>query len=65
MGGGGGGGGQDPQMYRQKKENNVGAYYGTDMRERALQKYMYFQVSKYICIHYTINAVVWHYKITV
>ena len=32
------------------------------MRERAPQKYMYFQVSKYICIH-TINAVVWHYKL--
>ena len=30
------------------------------MREWAPQKYMYFQVSKYICIHnYTINAVVY------
>ena len=32
------------------------------MRERAPQKYMYFQVSNCICIHNTINAVVWHYK---
>ena len=33
------------------------------MRERAPQKYMYFQVSKYICMYtYTTNAVVWHYK---
>ena len=31
------------------------------MRERAPQKYMYFQVSKYRLHTYTITAVVWHY----
>ena len=43
---GGGGGGQDPQMYRQKK--NV--YVAYNARASASEM-MYFQVSKYICMH--------------
>ena len=54
-------GGQDSQMYRQKKKSYICNLY-TRASERVLQKYMYFQVLKYICIHYTINIVVWHYK---
>ena len=50
-GGWGGGGGEATQMYRQKKKSNLYA--------RAPQN-IYFQVSKYICIH-TINAVPLHY----
>ena len=51
MGGGGGGGGvgaRPPNVPTKKKSCMIDV---THMRERAPQQYMYFQVSKYICIH--------------
>ena len=58
------GGGTRPPNVPTEKKNHVHVTY---MRERAPQKHIYFQVSKYICMHaYAINAVpfyyLWRYK---
>ena len=51
-----GGGGKTPNVPTRKKY-----VYVTYMRERAPQKYMYFQVSKYICIYtYIIQSMQWY-----
>ena len=48
------GGGARPPNVPTEEKNHV-----TYMRERGPQKYMYFQVSKYICI-YIIQSMQWY-----